>query len=292
MQFRTVSIAAFLLVATWSATTTFGAIQVVNPNNPSGDNFTNPGAVNTGQDIVGTDWYYNNVRNNGVVGINTAYPRSGNGSVYFNGPNPIALSSKADIEFLPNATQNLATGNYSSGGVLGSLGQLSSLAYDWYRDSSSVNTPIQHPSLRLQVVSPDLSQFGYLVFERAYNGFGPTVPTDAWQSDNIFGSNYRMWSNGTLPDSGVDVGSRTLSQWRTDFPDYLVVGVSSGFGSGWDSFRGAVDNITFGFNGNDTTYNFEAQGAVPEPMTFAVWGFLGLCGFAYARHAAMKRQHG
>jgi len=49
-----------------------------------------------------------------------------------------------------------------------------------------------------------------------------------------------------------------------------VISVNAGFGSGWpNTFVGAVDNITFGFNGQYTTYNFEV---VPEPASMLVLG--------------------
>ena len=291
--------AAFLAALSWGASAE-AAIDTVYAVNPAGDNFTNAGTSNTGSPL-GEGWYYNNVRNNGIVGVNGNYPQSGNGSVYLSGSvGPGGNSSKADVEFLASATANL-NGNYSPGAPLGVLGQLSSFAYDWYRDSSSTNSDVQHPSLRLQVVDPqNLAVSGYLVFERAYNGDlldppnpspSPLVPTDTWVSDDVFAGDYRLWSTGTLPSAGVTVGSRTLSQWMNDFRSYLVIGISSGFGSGWGPFEGAVDNITFGFNGDDTTYNFEvsADGVVPEPMTLAVWSVLGLCGSAFAWRAKRRQ---
>jgi hypothetical protein len=42
------------------------------------------------------NWYYGHVQHDGVVGIRTDYPRSGNGSVYFYTPTTLA---KSDIEF-------------------------------------------------------------------------------------------------------------------------------------------------------------------------------------------------
>jgi hypothetical protein len=273
----------------WTITASFGSVQIVDSNNASpGDSFTNSGTSNTGQAVGSSGWYYNNVRNNGTAGINTTYARSGNGSLYLDGTQGDPTSSKADIEFLPNATVN-GDGNYSPGGALGLLSDLTALSYDWYRDSSSAAASHLHPSLRLQLVSTDFMKSGYIVFERIYNGFTGAAPTNSWQSDDVFGQNYTMWSTGTLPGAFTDY-SRTLSQWISGISgQYYVIGVSSGFGSGWDPFTGAVDNITFGFGGNDTTYNFEVPtAAVPEPMSVAVWSFLGVCGIAFARKFASK----
>jgi hypothetical protein len=135
--------------------------------------------------VDSTGWYYNNVRSNGSVGINVAYPRSGNGSVLFNG---VGGDAKADIEYLPNAV-NIG-GNYASNGSLGAFGALSSMAYEWYRDSSSTTTEGQHPSLRVLLDKDgDLATIGDrggLVFERAYNS--PTTAVDQWVSELITGS--------------------------------------------------------------------------------------------------------
>jgi hypothetical protein len=57
-----------------------------------------------------------------------------------------------------------------------------------------------------------------------------------------------------------------------------VISVNAGIGSGWNgTFTGAVDNITFGFNGTYTTYNFEV---VPEPASMLALGsgLIGLLG--------------
>lgn len=248
------------------------AASIVNSNSPTGDSFTNAGGTNTGQAVGASGWYYNNVRNSGIVGVNGTYARSGNGSVYMETTlGPGGASSKADIELLPSATVNGA-GNYSSGAVLGQLSQLTAFGFDWYRSSTSTNNAVQHPSLRLQVISQDGSQFGYLVFERVYNSL--TVPTDAWQTDDVYANaaTYNLWSTGSLPGAFSNY-TTTLQQWMNAAANYYVVGVSAGVGSGWGQFQGAVDNISIGFGGVNTTYNFEV---VPTPGAAAVLGLGGL----------------
>ncbi|MFN3591794.1 MAG: hypothetical protein ACK4TG_06375, partial [Thermaurantiacus sp.] len=142
------TLAAFVSVAPAFASSTVFA------NNPApGDSFTNPSGTNQGEAVGTSGWYYNNVRGNGSVGISTANPRSGNGSVAFASPDGTA---KADIEFLPNAV-NLG-GNFFSVGSLGAFSSLQSFGFDWYRDGSSTNPAVQHPALRVLIdLDGDLS---------------------------------------------------------------------------------------------------------------------------------------
>lgn len=240
-------------------------------NNIGGDTFTNAGGTNTGQ-AINSGWHYNNVRNSGIVGIRSTYARSGNGSVYMETTQgPGGASSKADIELLVNANVN-GSGNYNSTGSLGRLADLTSFGYDWYRDAASTNDGIQHPSLRLQVISADQTQFGYLVFERVYNGFG-AAPTNSWQTDDVYANRatYNLWATGSI--AGAFTYNTTLQQWMSSASDFYVLNVSTGVGSGWGPFVGAVDNVSIGFSGSNTTYNFEV---VPTPGSAALVGMGGL----------------
>ena len=133
------------------------------------------------------------------------------------------------------------------------------------------------PLLRLYVQSPDGTKSGYLCFERTYQTAfsGQAAPNDQWETDNIVAGNYRLWSTGNLPNAGTYYSdSIDLSNWQSTYGNYKVLGVGAGCGSGWGSFAsGAVDDITFGFNGASTTYNFEV---VPEPGTLALLAAFGL----------------
>jgi hypothetical protein len=273
-------ISCMVILLSVCAAPAIGAVVYANNAIP-GDDFTNATSTTSnitapGAAVDSTGWYYNNVRNNGHVGINTNLARSGNGSVWFNAvQGPSGASSKADIEYY-----NVVGGASQS---LGKLGNLTSFSYDWYRQSGGTASTWLNPVLRMYV--SDGTHSGYLVFEREINRdtFGNPVvaPVDTWTTDNVLGGNYRLWSTGsTLPFNlnGTNGTAKYydalhISEWILGYGNYDVYGISAGVGSGWGTFQGAVDNISFGFGGANTTYNFEV---VPEPMTLALLGLGGL----------------
>jgi hypothetical protein len=276
---------AALVAASAFAQTT---VTVYSQNPVPGDSFTNGGSANQGQSFGNPNWVYNNTRGGGSVGIRNNYPRSGNGSVYFNSTSG---SGKADIEYFANpvnAGGNFVPNPYDPSSILGPLAQLTHLSYEWYRDSISTAPSHLHPVLRLGILRVNQNNtfaLGYLTFERIYNGFG-AAPTNSWQSDDIIGSNYKLWATASLgfgdPNVNINNVLKTIPEWLNAASNanatLFVISVNAGIGSGWNgTFKGAVDNITFGFNNTYTTYNFEV---VPEPASMLALGsgLIGLLG--------------
>lgn len=264
--------------------------DVVTSNNTApGDNFTNAGPSNQGQPVGASGWYYNNVRAGGEVGVSTANPRSGNGSVAFFAPS----NGKADIEFLAGGGVNVG-GNYFATGTLGTLADFESFSYEWYRDGSSTVGSHLHPSFRILLdADGDLGTVGDrggIVFERVYNGL-PT-PTDQWVTDT-FSNTMNFWNFGLgLPFEhnidGLDNQYDPLSVWQAGLPNATIIGFSMGVGSGWSGeFTGYIDNVSWTIDGVTSSYNFEV-GAIPEPGAWAlmILGF-GAAGAMLRRRTAL-----
>lgn len=227
-------------------------------------------------------WYLDNFRDTSTgytstttAAINNANPRSGNGSVQMSSTD---ASGKADYV-------------YNWGFVPGyTLGNLTALSYDWYRDGSSTSASHLAPALRI-VYDADgnaatTDDEGYLIWEQVYNG--PTA-SNQWVSSDTMSGNF--WQRELSPGYTVENYNTTLMDWingaQPAGADQLsansaILGVQFGIGSGWSgTFLGNVDNVKVGFGGASTTFNFETAGAkVPEPGSLALLaiGVLGAAG--------------
>lgn len=221
-------------------------------------------------------WQAVNLRSGGTSDITSTAPRSGTGSLEQYLPVPVAgqQSPKADHQLLTD---------------LGPLSQLTALGFDWRRSSDSTAPGHLTPVLRIYVYDPIFpagpSSF-LLIWEGVYNGYpsnGPPVPVDQWITQNTLNGFFwrvpqfinGVWkgigscTNSTTPTDpyACYVFDKTLSQWGLS-ANTRVVGIEVGLGSGWNgSFRGFVDNVTIGFNGATTVWNFE------KPPIYSCQGF-------------------
>jgi hypothetical protein len=146
------------------------------------------------------------------------------------------------------------------------LGELDTLEFDYYIDSADRTDVI--PVIRL-IIDADgnlatTTDRGELVFEWAYQGFGPTT-IDAWQHADLAGDDWVAWqrSNGMNWDQIVNMTE--LSDWADADgftpvggihfdEDSLVIGWSVALGSGNGAADMYVDNLQIG----PTTYEFVA----------------------------------
>lgn len=267
---------AVSVTAVSSATTVFS-------NTAGGDSFTNASGSNQGQAVGTSGWFYNNVRNSGIAGIDTTFARNGNGSARLQTTlGPSGSSSKADFEYLATGT-NLA-GNFYAGSSLGTLNQLSSLSYEWVRASGG--TANQHLMVAGRIlIDADgnlatTNDRGGLVYETVYNGGSTStpVPTDTWVSENITANTF-LWNFGGGMSTATGGYNKSLTDWVTGFSgstisgNSAILGFSFGVGSGWGTFDGAVDTVAFTIDGQNYDANFEA---VPEPATMTVLALVAL----------------
>ena len=238
-------------------------------------------------------WYLDNFRGttNGYSSVTTAAitstnPRNGNGSVQMSLTDG---SGKADYVY---------SWGFDASRTLGSL---TSLNYDWYRSGTSSASGLM-PAFRLSYDADGnaatTTDRGYLIFEQVYNPNVASVVSDQWVNSNLMTAN--LWQRQFSPGLTVESYGVTMADWMSGNnqpanADRLngntaILGIEFGIGSGWNgTFNGFVDNVSFGFNQNVTTFNFETAdaAAIPEPGSIALLG-LGLIGFAAARRRKAK----
>jgi hypothetical protein len=232
-------------------------------------------------------WLRDNVGGGGSVGVTSDYPRDGEGSVFLGGLDADTSGNyKADWEYFWDPTKGPDGDAGTTADNAPRLIDITSLSYDFFRDGESDANPILHPSLRIGYDADGdtgtTADRGFLVFERAYNTTGP-VAEDTWVHNEILdfrgilGTAFMWLTNpGNAAGTIEEVYNRDLEDWVTTanpnsaYPtlgaDTVVTGISIGIGSGWTGdFQGAIDNVQIGFNGEETSWNFEPPTASGQP---------------------------
>ncbi len=260
---------AFFLVASACAALVSGSAiaATVTPTDPQG-------------------WQPMNVRSNATVGITDTYKPAGEaGSLQFTTNTIINGQDKADY--------------VKSWGVVAgrTLGNISDVGYDWYRDAASTTGQHQAPALRLAYQTAT-GETGYLIYENVYNGGSTSSPvaTNQWVDANATNANF--WMRAFTPGRTIEQYDVTLAEWAAGFSsgsshllnaNTSITGIEVGVGSGWGgTFSGAVDDVRLAFGADRISANFEPSGvaAVPEPATWAMM----LVGFGMVAGAARYRR--
>jgi len=191
-------------------------------------------------------WGFADDNGNGGTGgfqVGPGAPPAGTGSAYFN---------------LTASNQGIVLGTFAFAGT--PLSQLTTLKYWTYRTSPLLG--VTAPSLQFNVDFTGTDAFqGRLVFE-PYQTPGNTVLAGTWQEWNALAG--RWWATRAPYNSQFGQSSpMTLPQILALYPNARIK-LTDGFlgfkaGSGWTSFDGNVDMFTLGVNGNNTTFDFEAN---------------------------------
>lgn len=244
----------------------------------TGTRSTNPGGTLAGETPAFNQWEQQNVRGNGVAGITTDYARSGNGSIFFSTDG--SAPSKADMEY------------YFQTPVL--LSQFNGGSYDWLRDGASTINPAPAPAYRLMLASAGGAYEGYGIWEPYLND--ASIPTDTWTTESITANGSKFWWNNLGVALPAACANRQACLYTIDDilnvnTGLVVTGISVGVGSGWTggTFRGAVDNVSYNFGDDMTSFNFEVGSAVPEPATWALL-ILGFGGVGAAMRHRRRRE--
>lgn len=165
------------------------------------------------------------------------------------------------------------------------LSEITELRYSTYRQSADAGNNL---AIALQLnVDYDLTDQatgyqGRIVFE-PYQGTGGNVLQGTWQTWDARAG--KWWGTGvSVPRGGVTSGNpcvqATPCSWAELLAAFPNVGVHATYGavvlkagSGWASFRGNVDKLAIGVNGETTTFDFElgtpARVGMSPPDTFS-----------------------
>ncbi|MBL8066848.1 MAG: PEP-CTERM sorting domain-containing protein [Armatimonadetes bacterium] len=263
IKITAVAVASLAVSSAFAQTTIYS-------NSPTGDAFTNAGSSGAFQTVASptgfanASWYYSEVKNGGIVGIDGANPRTGseNGSAHFNVA-ANALGGRADMELRD-----------TTAGYLGLFDNVTAWSVDTYTLSGDI--PNSALNLRMELYNPNNNMYGNLVFDPTDTpSFNTPVTGLQWNTFDFFsaGNTYKLNATSSL---GAAYGAllsggtpMTFASWQSALAGqgFLVLSVDMGWGTATSAFEGYADNYALGFGGQTQTYNFEV---VPEPATMAV----------------------
>jgi hypothetical protein len=209
---------------------------------------------------IGTTWLTNDTRMGGTVGmymgpeVNGVF---GAGALEMTTTDTMGGSSQAKAQLFNYDY----IGPMPPGGMGTRLDEITALSYWVYRDGASTNNVAQTVSLNIEVdFVGDGSSYTTLVFEPTYNVYQQLMATDLWQFWDAFdGGNAIWWSTKDIPGVCAFNCYVTWNNILLANPNARIVG-GLGFncGSGWaGDFRGLVDGLTVGVNGQNITYDYE-----------------------------------
>jgi len=259
---KTIAVLALAVVSTAAL-----AQVTVYSNNAGGDAFTdagiaNPGAFQQINSYTGPNsetWYYNEVKDSTTIGIDTSEPwgAGNNGSVHLTALGGTHTNGKASISLVRNDA--------------GSLGAFDSLTH-WNADIRTESSDLQNQSMILRLYVANQTSQGFLVFDSGWTpANAPVITYGQWQNmDFITNANslYVRGTNSLVTTLGTSAEMSFASvQAALSGQGFQVLSANAGWGTATAAFEGYMDNYTLGFNGQATTYDFEA---VPEPMTMGI----------------------
>src|SRR6187551_3255385 len=111
--------------------------------------------------------------------------------------------------------------------------------------------------------------FTTMVVERAYNA---TLTPNVWQTNTLDDAT-NVWQ--TTDDGGfcTPAATCTFAEFKTKYPDALLLGLTVGIGTGVPAVTSYVDGVEFTADGVSNTWDFELAAApTPTPTTPPVGG--------------------
>jgi hypothetical protein len=201
-----------------------------------------------------TDNWVGYTRNSGLLNFvqGPTLPLQGCGSVQF------TTAGTSDKAFLYNYDQENTP-----------LSALTALSYATYQTSGLFNQ-VTAINIVIDYNGPEVEGGqAVLVFEPVYNLDQGTITANTWQTWDAFkGGNAKWWS--TQPLNGV-CEFNCFVTWNQIVANNPQATITGGFGlnqgSGNPGLICAVDGLTIGVNGSNTTYNFEGT-PCPTPAIY------------------------